>query len=131
MLGSHGGFGHALAVVALGIGLHIVEGNVVGPQIMARQVHLPPVHTMMAVLLMGKLLGPVGLLVAVPTVALLDVVMRRILINRIYEGQGFRRTTRDRALHMRVPAPEGGIILSPTPLDIVSIAEAKGHRRVA
>ncbi len=131
VLGGDGGVGRALDVVALGVGVHVFEANIVAPQIMARQVHLPPVHTIMAVLLMGKLLGPVGLLVAVPSVALLDVVMRRILINRIYEGQGFRRTTRDRALHMRVPAPEGSIILSPAPLDVVSIAEAKGRQRVA
>ena len=131
VLGGESGFVHALAVIALGIVVHVFEANIVAPKIMHRYLHLPPVMTIMAVLVMGKLLGPVGLLVAVPTVAVLDVIMRRILINRIYEGQGFRRTTRDRALHIRVPAPEGGIIVSPTPLDVLSIAEAKGRRQVA
>jgi hypothetical protein len=39
------------------------------------------------------------------------VVVRRILIERIYAGRGFRRTRRDRAVILRVPAPggEGGV----------------------
>jgi predicted PurR-regulated permease PerM len=126
-----GGVPHALGVLALGIGVHIFEGNVVLPKIMHKQVDLPPVLTVMAVLLMGKLLGPVGLLVAVPVVVVVDVVVRRILINRIYEGQGFRRTTRDSALVMRVPAPDGSVLLSPAPVDVVTLAEGRGERRVA
>jgi len=126
-----GGMPHALGVVALGVGVHIFEANVVLPKIMHKQVDLPPVLTVMAVLLMGKLLGPVGLLVAVPVVVVVDVVVRRILINRLYQGQGFRRSTRDSALVMRVPAPEGSVLLAPTPVDVVTIAEARGDRRVA
>jgi predicted PurR-regulated permease PerM len=131
VLGGDGGMGRALAVAGLGVLVHIFEGNVVLPRIMEKQIDLPPVLTIMAVLLLGKLLGPMGLLVAVPTVAVIMVVVRRILINRIYEGQGFRRTTRDSVLHMRVPPQEGGIIVSPTPLDVVAIAEGDGPRRVA
>ena len=126
-----GGVPHALGVVALGVGVHIFEANVVLPKIMHKQVDLPPVLTVMAVLLMGSLLGPVGLLVAVPAVVVLDVVVRRIIINRLYEGQGFRRSTRDSALVMRVPAPEGSVLLAPTPVDVVTLAEGRGERRVA
>lgn len=126
-----GGVPHALGVIALGVGVHIFEGNVVLPKIMHKQVDLPPVLTVMAVLLIGKLLGPIGLLVAVPTVVVIDVVVRRILINRIYEGQGFRRTTRDSALVMRVPAPTGSVILPASPVDVLTIAESRGERRVA
>jgi predicted PurR-regulated permease PerM len=126
-----GGVPHALGVIALGVGVHIFEGNVVLPKIMHKQVDLPPVMTVMAVLLLGKLLGPIGLLVAVPVVVVVDVVVRRILVNRIYQGQGFRRSTRDSALVMRVPAPDGSVLLSPTPVDVVTLAEARGERRVA
>jgi hypothetical protein len=60
------------------------------------------------------------------------VVVRRILVNRIYEGQGFRRTTRDRALVLRVPVPEGGV-LAPEgpPVDAITILESAEPRRVA
>ncbi|MDQ3698722.1 MAG: AI-2E family transporter [Gemmatimonadota bacterium] len=131
VIGGSGGVTHALAVIGLGIVVHVIEANWVLPRIMEKQVDLPPVLTIMAVLLLGKLLGPMGLLVAVPTVAVLMVVVRRILINRIYEGQGFRRSTRDSVHMMRVPPPDGGVIVSPLPLDVVSLAEARGPRRVA
>jgi hypothetical protein len=40
------------------------------------------------------------------------VVVRRILINRIYEGKGFRKSGRERKLVLRVPVPDGGVLLA-------------------
>ena len=121
------GFGpvtHAVFVILLGTVIHIAEANVVAPLVMAKKVDLPPVLTVMAVLVSGTLLGPAGLLVAVPTLAVIMVVVRRILITRIYEGQGFRRTTRDRMLVLRVPAPEGGVMVgNGGPIDVLTLAE--------
>lgn len=123
------GFTHALLVAALGIVIHVIEANVVLPRIMQKQIDLPPVLTIMAVLIMGKLLGPVGLIVAVPTLAVVMVVVRRILISRIYEGQGFRRTTRDSVVVIRVPAVKGGILVPPPPgVDPLTLAEARRAR---
>src|SRR5215217_9600577 len=101
----------ALWVIGLGVVVHLIEGNIVSPYIMSRQVDLPPVLTIVFVLIVGKLLGPLGLLVAVPGLAVIMVVVKRILLSRIYEGQGFRRTTRERILVLRVPASEGGVII--------------------
>ncbi len=126
-----GGFTHALGVIALGVGVHLFEANIVLPKIMHKQVDLPPVLTVLAVLLMGKLLGTIGLLVAVPSLVVVDVVVRRILINRIYEGQGFRRSTRDSALVMRVPAPPGSVLLPRTPVDVVTLSESRAQTRAA
>ncbi len=123
------GFTHALLVAALGVVIHVIEANVVLPRIMQKQIDLPPVLTIMSVLIMGKLLGPVGLIVAVPTLALVMVVVRRILISRIYEGQGFRRTTRDSVLVIRVPAAKGGVLIPPPPgVDPLTLAEARRER---
>jgi predicted PurR-regulated permease PerM len=121
---------HALLVILLGVVIHLIEGNVVSPLVMSRKVELPPVLTIMSVLVMGKLLGGVGLLVAVPTLAMVRVVVMRILISRIYEGQGFRRTTRDRALVLRVPVPEGTVIVPEgAAVDVVGLAEREAARR--
>jgi predicted PurR-regulated permease PerM len=126
------GFGpvsHAVFVILLGTVIHIAEANVVAPLVMQKKVDLPPVLTVMAVLITGTLLGPVGLLVAVPTLAVIMVVVRRILITRIYEGQGFRRTTRDRVLVLRLPAPEGGVLIADGgPVDLVTHAERERLR---
>ena len=93
VLGSDGLL-HALLVVLLGVIIHLIEANVVHPMIMERQVHLPPVLSILSVLVMAELLGPVGLLVAVPILATIMVVVRRIYVERILEGKGFRRKLR-------------------------------------
>jgi predicted PurR-regulated permease PerM len=126
----------ALAVIALGVIIHVIEGNFVLPLITARRIKrvpVPPVLSIMAVLVVGKLLGPAGLLVAVPTLAATLVVVRRILSNRIYEGQGFRRATRDQALVLRVPPADGeGVLVAPTPrVDMIALAERARARRTA
>jgi predicted PurR-regulated permease PerM len=75
----------ALLVILLGTVIHIAENQLVIPLLMHRRVDLPPVLTIMSVLICGKLLGPFGLLVAVPTLAVVMVLMRRILIARVYQ----------------------------------------------
>ncbi len=84
VLGGSGGLCGAALVLLLGVVVHLIEGNVLSPLIMQRGVHIPPVFSIMAVLIMGKLLGPVGLLVAVPFLAVLIVIVRKVLIERIY-----------------------------------------------
>ncbi len=117
----------ALLVILLGVVIHLLESNLVAPLIMARNVKLPPVLTIVAVLIFGKLLGITGLLVAVPALAALMVVVRRILINRIYEGQGFRQRARDRMLVLRLPAARGGVLVpAGPPPDILSLGPLTG-----
>ena len=84
VLGGAGEPGRALLVVLLGVVVHIIEGNFVAPLIFQRSVHLPPVFSIMAVLIVGKLLGPVGLLVAVPTLVVVMVFIRKVLLERVY-----------------------------------------------
>ena len=131
VLGGDGGGGRALAVVGLGVVVHLIEGNLVAPLIMQRQVNLPPVLTILSVLIMGKVLGPVGLLVAVPTVVLVDGIVRRVLMNRIYEGHGFRRRVRDRAFVVKAPARELDVIVPDHPPDVLDRAEESIRTRVA
>lgn len=111
VLSGPGGGTRALLVILLGVVIHLIEGNLVAPMVMSRRVELPPVLTIMAVLVIGKMLGPVGFIVAVPTLAATMVIVRRILITRIYEGKGFRRAERSRMFVLRVPVPDGGVLL--------------------
>jgi predicted PurR-regulated permease PerM len=87
VLGS-GGVVHALLVVLLGVVVHLMEANVVHPMIMERKVNLPPVLSILSVLIMAELLGVIGLLVAVPVLASTLVVVRRIYVERLVEGRG-------------------------------------------
>ena len=94
----------------LGIGVHLIEGNIVSPYIMSKQVDLPPVLTIVFVLIVGKLLGGLGLLVAVPGLAVIMVSC---------DASSSRASTRGRASAARpasarscsvLPASEGGVL---------------------
>jgi predicted PurR-regulated permease PerM len=98
-----GGAMQAFWVVMLGVGVHAFEANVVAPMIMERQVHLPPVLSILAVLIMAHLLHLIGLLVAVPVLCVVMVVGRRVYVHRVLEGKGFRRAIRDRPVELRLP----------------------------
>ena len=84
VLGADGSPLRALLVVLVGVLVHLVEGNFIAPLIFQRGVHLPPVLTIMSVLIVGSLLGPVGLLVAVPTLAVVMVLVRKVLFEGVY-----------------------------------------------
>ncbi|MBC7898046.1 MAG: AI-2E family transporter [Cytophagaceae bacterium] len=129
VLGGDGVFGmsagaHALSVMILGFVIHIVEANLVVPLITQKQVEIPPVLSILAVLIVGRILGPVGLPVAVPLLATSIVLVRRILVNRIYEGQSLLRPGQERVLVLRVPPADGGIIVSADPpIDVLRFVE--------
>ena len=138
VLGGPGVFGmgpetHALLVIILGFLIHILEANFVVPIITAKQVEIPPVLSIMAVLVVGRLLGPIGLPVAVPLLAVVIVVVRRVLINRIYDAQGAQAVSRagqGRVLVLRVPAADGGVLVTADPpLDVLRLSP--GERRSA
>jgi predicted PurR-regulated permease PerM len=78
------GLGKAIAVTLLGVGVHLIEANFVAPVVMERQVNLPPVITIAGVLLIGKLFGLAGLIVAVPILAFVMVLIRHILMGEVY-----------------------------------------------
>ncbi|MGH7476120.1 MAG: AI-2E family transporter [Longimicrobiales bacterium] len=100
----------ALLVALLGVVIHIVEANFVAPMVMERQVHLPPVLTLLSVLIMAELLGVIGLLVAVPVLAVGMVVARRIYVERVLEGKGFRRAVRDQPIEIRLPSDDSVVV---------------------
>ncbi|HTR83095.1 MAG TPA: AI-2E family transporter [Reyranella sp.] len=68
---------------------HLLEGNFLSPKLVGERVGLHPVWIMFALLAGGSLLGFVGVLVAVPTAAVLGVVVRHLLM-RYRESSLFR-----------------------------------------
>lgn len=95
VLGGERGLSGALLVLLLGVVVHLIEGNFVAPLVMQRGVHLPAVFSIMAVLVLGKLFGAVGLLVAVPLLAVVMVLVRKVLIERVYGDTGTKEERRE------------------------------------
>ena len=107
-----GGWLWALAVVALGVVVHVFEANVVAPKVFERQVRLPPVWTLLSVLIALKLLGPIGMIVAVPILAVGRVLVKRLYVERVLEGGGFHPILSDEPIVITVP-DEIGLTLGP------------------
>jgi predicted PurR-regulated permease PerM len=59
-----------------------MEGNILGPFVFRRTVHLDPLVTLLGVLFLAELLGIAGAVVAVPAVALAQIVIRELLESR-------------------------------------------------
>jgi predicted PurR-regulated permease PerM len=107
-----GGIGHTVLVLLLGVVVNNIESNIVQPMIMERQVNLPPVLSILAVLVMARLLDILGIFVAVPVLVVVMVVLRRVYVHRILEGKGFRRALRDRPIELRLPS-DGSVLVHP------------------
>ena len=118
------GIVHSLLVVLLGVVIHLIEANFVHPLIMERRVHLPPVLSILRVLIMAELLGAVGLLVAVPVLATVMVITRRLYVHRLLEGKGFRRFVRDPPSEVRLP--EGALRVDAAGVSIPAVLEEAG-----
>ncbi len=111
VLNTPDGSTRSLLVLGLGVVIHLIEGNVVAPLVMSEKVDLPPVLSILGVLVIGELLGALGLLIAVPTLAIIMVLVRRILVHGVYDG-GI--TVEPVLVHAAPQAPEPPPPLSPT-----------------
>jgi AI-2E family transporter len=69
--------GGVLGIILLYIGGQLLEGMYLSPRIMGRETGLHPVVVLVAILIGGTLFGLLGIIVAVPVTAVLQVVLHR------------------------------------------------------
>jgi predicted PurR-regulated permease PerM len=72
----------ALTVGVYFLVLHQLEANVLVPKIMERRVGVSPVAVMVALLVGGSLWGLVGAILAIPTAAILSVIVEELAASR-------------------------------------------------
>ncbi|HVV52212.1 MAG TPA: AI-2E family transporter [Polyangia bacterium] len=70
---------HGVAAAIYFIAYGQLEGNLLGPLIFRRTVHVNPLVTTLSILVMGEIAGVIGAIVAVPVIATLQIVLREIL----------------------------------------------------
>lgn len=73
----------SLATVVFFIALRLIEDYLLVPRIIGRTVQVPPLVTVVAVLLGGALLGIVGALLAIPIAAAILLLAREILFPQL------------------------------------------------
>jgi predicted PurR-regulated permease PerM len=81
------GWGQVIGVVALFAAVPTIEMTVVVPRVIGGRVGLGPVAVIVSLLLGAELLGFIGILLAVPTAAVVNVLLGRI--RSAYEGSAF------------------------------------------
>jgi predicted PurR-regulated permease PerM len=78
----------ALYVIALYIGVHLIEAYILVPLVQRRVVHLPPALTLSAQIIFGVLAGFLGLLLATPLVAAALVIIRMVYVEDVLGDRG-------------------------------------------
>jgi AI-2 transport protein TqsA len=73
---------HVAAAVALPGIVHLTIGNIVEPRLMGRGLELHPVTVLLALAFWGLLWGVMGMVLAVPIVAVLKIVLSRLNITK-------------------------------------------------
>jgi len=72
----------ALTVGVYFLVLHQLEANILVPKIMERRVGVSPVAVMVALLVGGALWGIIGAILAIPTAAILSVIIEDVVAVR-------------------------------------------------
>jgi putative heme transporter len=73
------GIWHGLASGIYFIVYGLIEGNVLGPLIFRRTVHVNPLVVTLSILFLGEIAGIMGAIIAVPVAATLQIVLRELL----------------------------------------------------
>jgi predicted PurR-regulated permease PerM len=61
--------------------LHQLEANILVPKIMEKRVGVSPVTVMVALLVGGSLWGLIGAILAIPTAAILSVIVSELIVD--------------------------------------------------
>jgi len=72
----------ALTVAVYMLVLHQLEANILVPKIMERRVGVSPVAVMVALLVGASLWGLVGAILAIPTAAIVSVIIEDLAVRR-------------------------------------------------
>jgi predicted PurR-regulated permease PerM len=109
--------GKAAIVVAIYAVTHLIEGNVIEPLVMARAVKLHPALVAIGVIVVERLFGGVGLLVAVPVLVTAKILVEEFWVRAmearyrgeedVLVGDGVAPGRRFEQVGARSPAPEG------------------------
>ena len=73
-----GGLWHGLAAGIWFVFYGMLEGNVIGPLVFRRTVHVNPLVVTLSILVLGEIGGIMGAIVAVPVVAVLQIILREL-----------------------------------------------------
>lgn len=95
---------HVLGVAAVFAIVQSIEGYYLTPRILGTRLRLHPMAVFLGLLIAGKLFGLLGILLAVPTIAILQVIIK--LLRELYKGSYFYHAGDINFLDAPSPIPE-------------------------
>ncbi len=78
---------HAVYVAILFVSLHLFEGHILIPQVQKKATSLPPVLTVLAMVLFGMLFGFLGLFLATPLLAFILIATKALYVEDVLEDR--------------------------------------------
>ena len=76
-----------ILVAALYIISQTITANIVNPLIQKKMINLPPALTLISQLIMGAISGALGIILAVPVLAIVVILVDELYVKRINEGE--------------------------------------------
>ncbi len=89
--------GKAAIVFGLYVLVQLIEGNVIIPVVMSRQVSLHPAVIIIGVVVVGRVIGVVGLLVGVPLISATLILVRAVYVEPLAREDDRRHSQTDTA----------------------------------
>lgn len=85
LLAASEGTDKVLIVLGIFLVIQFLEGNVIMPIVQRKAVHLPPVVTLVALLVLGEAFGLLGMFVAAPLAAMVLVLVEEVYVRRVLQ----------------------------------------------
>ncbi|WP_042345719.1 AI-2E family transporter [Bacillus massiliigorillae] len=79
---------HVIWVAVIVFGLQFVEGNILSPLIVGKSLHMHPLLIMLSLFIGGEVSGVIGLIIAVPILAILKVAIIHAKVHFMKERHG-------------------------------------------
>ncbi|MBA3414033.1 MAG: AI-2E family transporter, partial [Chloroflexia bacterium] len=117
----------AVIVLIFVVILQQLEGNVIVPRVMQNAVGLTPLSVLLAVLVGGSLLGPLGAILAIPVAAAVQVLISELLRTREETDDEAQRPFLGRSA--RTPAVHPEVTGGPSVRPVTMTATSEGGAR--
>ena len=82
-----GNFGHIVAILGVFVAVQSLEGYILTPKILGGRLNLHPMAVFLGLLVGGKLFGLLGVILAIPTIAILKVFFK--FLRELYQDSYF------------------------------------------
>ena len=86
-----GGLFQCLKVLGVFVIVQGIEGNFLSPRVVGERVGLHPVWVMFALVVAANLWGMIGMLIAIPAAAVVNIIVR-IVLQRLYGSQFYKKS---------------------------------------